>query len=259
MLSRTEGIVLKSSIYGEADLIVTYLTRDFGLIKVFAKSPRKTKSRFGSSLEPLTYSKISFIGKEDANLPRLTQSDIVMPFQQLRDDYASFIKLAEILELMVHFLPEREPNGKMFALLLRMLSKLKPGEQNALHYLFCKITFLSLAGYLPKLDSCGRCGSKTSEKPESRFCISHGSLICDSCKGDGAESIILSRSALKFYGSIIQWRFENIDRIKAPGPLVSEISGLIDSHIKYILAKPLKSVTFAEKTQKDYNPSKQRM
>ena len=47
MLQRTEGIVLRTTPYGEADLIVTYLTKDHGIIKVFAKSPRKIKSRFG--------------------------------------------------------------------------------------------------------------------------------------------------------------------------------------------------------------------
>ncbi len=253
MLSRTEGIVLRSSVYGEADLIVTYLTRDFGLLKAFAKSPRKTKSRFGSSLEPLTYSKLSFIGKEDASLPRLTQSDIIVPFHELRDDYKSFVRLAEILELMIHFLPEREPNGSMFALLLKMLSRLRPGDHNALYFLFCKIRFLSVAGYLPRLEACGRCGNRISGHADSRFYLSHGALICDSCRNDGAESIPLSRSALKFYGSILQWRFANIDRVKAPQPLIAEISNIVDSHIRYILARPLKSAAFVEKAGKDCN------
>ncbi|HTZ17878.1 MAG TPA: DNA repair protein RecO, partial [Dissulfurispiraceae bacterium] len=198
MLSRTEGIVLRSSVYGEADLIVTYLSRDFGLLKAFAKSPRKTKSRFGSSLEPLTYSRISFIGREDAGLPRLTQSDIIMSFHELRDDYECFVRLAEILELVTYFLPEREPNSSMFALLLQMLSKLRPGDRNSLYFLFCKIQFLSIAGYLPKLDACGRCGNKAFGNADGRFYVSHGALICDSCKNDGAESIGLSRSALRF-------------------------------------------------------------
>jgi DNA repair protein RecO (recombination protein O) len=247
LLSRTEGIVLKSSVYGEADLIVTYLTRDFGLLSAFAKSPRKIKSRFGSSLEPLTYAKISFIGKEDANLPRLTQSDIIVSFHHLRDDYACFVRLAEMLEMIIHFLPERELNGNMFALLLKMLSRLQPGERNDLYFLFCKIRFLGIAGYLPRLDACGRCGKRASEQAESRFYLSQGSLICDACKGDGTEAIALSRGSLKFYGSILQWGFANIDRVKAPAPLIAEIAHLIDAHIGYIVARPLKSAAFAEK------------
>lgn len=249
MLTRTEGIVLKSSVYGEADLIVTYLTRDCGLLKVFAKSPRKVKSRFGSSLEPLTYSRISFIGREDAGLPRLTQADIVMPFHLLREDYRCFVRLAEVLELIVHFLPEREPNGNMFGLLLRMLSKIRPGGSNDLNFLFYKIRFLELTGYLPKLDACGRCGTALSDGNGSRFYNAHGSLICPSCKG-GGEAVAVSGSALKFYRSIAQWRFAGIDRVRAPESLVSEITSLIDSHIRYILARPLKSDMFAEKTKK---------
>ena len=66
MLKRTEGIVLRTFPFGEADLIVTHLTPDLGIIKSFAKSSRKTRSRFGSSLEPLTRSRISLFGKEDA-------------------------------------------------------------------------------------------------------------------------------------------------------------------------------------------------
>src|SRR4030042_2109208 len=107
MLKRTEGIVLRTIPFGEADLIVTYLTPDFGIIKLFAKSPRKIKSRFGSSLEPLTESRMSFLGKEDAALPRLTQSDIVHPFRLLRDNLRCFLMLSEIIELTISFIPER--------------------------------------------------------------------------------------------------------------------------------------------------------
>src|SRR5512135_675860 len=117
MLKRTEGIVLKTFPFGDADLIVTYLTLNFGIIKLFAKSPRKIKSRFGSSLEPLTRARISFWGKEDAALPRLTQSDIIHPFQALRDDLNCFLRLLEIVELTINFIPERDINSKAYLLL----------------------------------------------------------------------------------------------------------------------------------------------
>ena len=102
MLQRTEGVVLRNIVFGEADLIVTYLTPDFGLLKLFAKSPRKIKSRFGSSLEPLTRTRISFWGKEDTALPRLTQSDIIHPFHLIRDTLNCFLKVLEIIELTIY-------------------------------------------------------------------------------------------------------------------------------------------------------------
>ena len=105
MLHRTEGIVLKNAPYGEADLFVTFLTLDFGIINAFAKSPRKVKSRFGSSLEPLTHSRLSFWGRENSRLPRLTQSDIITPFQDLREDLQCMLRLTSVLELTLDFLP----------------------------------------------------------------------------------------------------------------------------------------------------------
>ena len=71
---------------GEADLIVTHLTYDFRSYKYICQKPQKNKEQIRSSLEPLTCSKISFWGKEDTRLPRLTQSDIILSFQALRED-----------------------------------------------------------------------------------------------------------------------------------------------------------------------------
>ena len=124
MLHRTEGVVLRTIPFGDADLIVFFLTPDLGLLKTFAKSPLKTKSRFGSSLEPLTHSRIAFWGKENTTLPRLTQSDIIHSFQSIRDTLNCFLKVSEIIELTLQFIPEREANTKVYALFLHTLDNI---------------------------------------------------------------------------------------------------------------------------------------
>lgn len=266
MLKRTEGIVLKNSLFGEADLIVTYLTRDYGLLKVFAKSPRKIKSRFGSSLEPLTYSKISFMGKEDANLPRLTQSDIIKTFHTLRDDLRRLLDVSEMLELSLKFMPEREPHFAVFKLLLGTLNKLQSDCDNAMYLLYYKIKFLEISGYAPRLDMCGRCGTgirngeaekrRRGEKisPAHRpadspihFYVSQGSIICEKCIRDREGSIRLSDGTVRLYNSLIKWRLANINRVKAPAYMLSEIGHVINAHISYILgrSKQLRKENFA--------------
>ena len=237
MLKRTEGIVLKSAVFGEADLIVTYLTLDYGLLRAFARSPRKVKSRFGSSLEPLTYSRISFLGKEHANLPRLTQSDILRPFHVLRDDFKTLLHMTEVLELNLNFLPDHESHPDMFRLLLSALLKLEADRENPLYYLSYKIKFLEHAGYAPRLDACGRCGSRAGSRPHHYFFVTHGALMCPGCIEVRDTPIRVSESALKFYRSLFSWKFANLDRVKAPEALLSEISGVINSHIAYISGK----------------------
>lgn len=239
MLHRTEGIVLKSTPFGEADLIVIFLTLDFGLLKTFAKSPRKTKSRFGSSLEPLTHSKISFWGKEDANLPRLTQSDIIQPFQSIRNTMNCFLRVSEIIELTLNFLPEREVNKKAFSLLLNTLKRIEKDCNRTLSIIQYKIRFLDLMGYAPRLDGCARCG-----KFGYSFYMSQGSIICESCAKGMDAPIKLSPGAVKLYESLSKWDLSKIDRIMPSQALLSGLSSMMDNHIKYTLTKPLKSMAF---------------
>ncbi|MBI4690291.1 MAG: DNA repair protein RecO [Nitrospirae bacterium] len=235
MLKRTEGIVLKTIPIGEADLIVTYLTYDFGLIKAFAKSPRKIKSRFGSSLEPLTYSKISLWGKEYANLPRLTQSDIVMSFRCIREKLDCFLKVSEIIELTLTFLPEAEINKKIFMLLLNTLRTMEKDCNMLLTVIFYKVRFLDIVGYSPKLDGCARCG-----KSGFSFYISQGAIICEKCAKGMNSPIRLSPGSVKFYESLRSWNDSIIGRLKPSNSLLSELSGMINDHITYTLSRPLK-------------------
>jgi DNA repair protein RecO (recombination protein O) len=240
MIKKTEGIVLRNFPIGEADLIVTYISRDFGILKVFAKSPRKIKSRFGSSLEPLTYSKISFIGKEDANLPKLIQSDIIKPFQPLREDFKCFNLLSDVIKIILDLLPERECNIKVFKLFRDMLLRLEPDCRRAFYHLYLKIKLLEITGYLPMLYACGKCGEEigvnNSFKSLANFYPVHGSVICERCGSDLNNYIKISKGALIFFRSIIKWNSSNICRIKAPDLFISEIENIINAHIKYILS-----------------------
>ncbi len=260
MLTRTEGIVLKTIPYGEADLIVSYLTPDFGLLKTFAKSPRKIKSRFGSSLEPLTYSKISFWGREHASLPRLTQSDIIHSFYLLRERMDYFFKVLEIVEITVNFIQEMDANKKIFLLFLDTLKLIEEDYKNIKNYSNkengfktsdidllvnnYKVKFLKLSGFAPKIDSCGRCGGSSSN-----FYISQGSVLCEACvkessvlASDGLPSVIrLSLPVMKFYNTLMIWDTSKITRIKPSKNLLEELSNILNLHIKYIISKPLKA------------------
>jgi DNA repair protein RecO (recombination protein O) len=244
MLRRTEGIVLRTVPFSEADLIVTYLTSDFGLLKTFAKSPRKIKSRFGSSLEPLTHSRISFWSKEEATLPKLTQSDIIYSFQTIRDNLHCFLKVSEMIELTLHFLPERETNKKAFSLLLSTLHGIENilnqvQDNKDLRIIYYKIKFLELTGYAPKLDGCGRCGKKGYN-----FYMSHGSILCEVCAKGMSSPARLSSGTIKLYTNLLAWDVTKIKRIRPSNTLLSELSEAVDMHIEYILTRPLRSKSF---------------
>ena len=81
---RSKGIVLRSIRYGEADRILDLYTRDAGLVSIIAKGIRRTKSRFGGRLEPLSC--VDFLAYEGRTLDTVTQVEVLRSFQGVRED-----------------------------------------------------------------------------------------------------------------------------------------------------------------------------
>ncbi len=247
MITTTEGIVLKTLEFAEADLIVTYLTTDRGIIKSFAKSPRKTRSRFGSSLEPLTHVKLTLWGKEQSML-RITQSDILNSFYRLREDFRDFTNLSRLSEILISFIPEGTPNRKLFDFFLNMMSILQSPDlahRDALHLIF-QIRLLSLLGYAPHLKACGKCGAGSLD-----FFPDSGTVLCGKCSAashpDQNRSFKITGRSASFYSHSVDWQFSTSMRLRPSADTISELSSLLDGHLTRLLNRKLLSSEFLAK------------
>lgn len=245
MLTRTEGIVLRTQKYGEADLIVTYLTSDKGIIKAFAKSPRKTRSRFGSSLEPLTHARVSLWGKEQASLPKITQSDIISSFHQIRESFQDFVSVSKLVEILISLVPEGIPHKRLFSFFLNILHTIGSSEQgprDALH-LITRIRLLAAAGYAPRLNGCGKCGKESLD-----FYPDAGTILCGKCAGVSVKGrnpfIRVHDNTIRFYSHSIEWPVHISNRLKPRPEILSELSALLDRHLTHLLSKKLASSGF---------------
>lgn len=240
---RTEGIVLKTSTYSEADLLVTYLTADLGLKTAFAKSPRKPKSRFGASLEPFVYARISLMGREDAPLPRLTQSDIVHPFGGLRQELRSFLMACEAAELVLRLLHEGErADGCTFELFVQMLHTLED-DPTALMGLMLKVRLLAHLGYAPRLSGCGRCGEGAVE-----FYASHGAMLCPACMRKMGYNMAaprrMSPGGVRLFEALGAWELAKLKRLRAGAQMIEELNQVLKVHVEHLLQRPLNSQCF---------------
>src|SRR6184192_2460744 len=115
-LYKEQGIVLRTMRLGEADRIVTVLTQGTGKIRAVAKGIRKTRSKFGARLDPFTH--------VDLLLYKGRELDIITSFRELRGDYNRFTAGEMILEAADRVIEDREPNTRMFMLLLTSLRRL---------------------------------------------------------------------------------------------------------------------------------------
>jgi DNA repair protein RecO (recombination protein O) len=245
MIKKTEAIVLRTHHYGDADLIVTYLTPTRGIVKAFAKSPRKTKSRFGSSLEPLTHAYIALLGKEQSTMLRIIQSDIIHSFQGIRDNFDDFVYISRLVEILISFIPEGSGGQRLFTFFKNCLNMVATIEESfkQTYYLICLIRFLSFLGYAPSLNGCGRCGK------ESRlFSPSQGTILCGTCTQPDEKMIVLSPGALSLYKHILTWPYPALKRLRPSLPLLSELFSLIDEHITCLINKKLRTSEFSHTT-----------
>ena len=124
MIVKTESIVLNSFKYGETSKIVTLFTKDFGKIKVIAKGSRKTRNKFGSSLEPLSYCQVCFYRKPNTELYLLSDASHIIPLRKLQDSYnhlASGLIIAEAINITQDI---NEINTELFELSMESIKQL---------------------------------------------------------------------------------------------------------------------------------------
>ena len=158
-LYRDEAIVLRTHKLGEADRIITLLTRNHGLVRAVAKGVRRTTSRFGSRLEPFTHVDLQLA--EGRNLDIVTQAETLSPFSAgLGLDYDRYTAGTVMLETADRLVAEeKEPSVQQFLLLVGGLRAMVAGEHRPGQVLDSfLLRSLAVAGYAPSFEHCARCG-----------------------------------------------------------------------------------------------------
>jgi DNA repair protein RecO (recombination protein O) len=192
---RTEAIVLRSLRFSEADRILHLYTEDRGRIGAIAKGVRKTKSRFGARLEPLSHVEL-MLHEGAGELQTITGVELLHSHRAVREDtYRLNVGLIGA-EAMLRLFGEPEGNERAFAALARfleLLDEVPPAEgRPALDPLALsfQLKLLWLAGYLPHLTSCVECGAEGSLVG---FSARAGGAVCGA---HGAAALRLSPDGL---------------------------------------------------------------
>lgn len=157
-LKQSEAIVLRSYPMREADLLVTFFTRNEGKLRGVAKSAKKSKKRFGGALEPLTYVRVYWEERERHELTRIDSCDVLGSPLTETVDYHRAVALGYVGEMLDQLLPDREANDAVFRLAVAVLQNLKAGAiWMALTYF--DLWLVRLTGLLPELHACIECGA----------------------------------------------------------------------------------------------------
>ena len=124
MIQSTEAIVVASQKYGDSSKIVTFFTKDFGIIKAIAKGSLQIKSKFGSALEILSYVQINFYSKPEGHLQLLSDAEIVCPNYNLSKSFEHITIGFALCEVITKTLEENYRNPFIFNELVHSLNYL---------------------------------------------------------------------------------------------------------------------------------------
>ena len=175
-LYRDRGIVLRTYKLGEADRIVVLLTAEHGKVRAVAKGVRKTKSRFGGRLEPMSH--VSLLVYEGRELDVISQAESIDHFRALHEDLGALTRGIALLEAVDQVAQERHANLRLYQMLLGALKTLATGDSPLLVGAFYW-KLLAAEGLQPELDACVSCGSP---EPLVAFDLEEGGVLCRTCR-----------------------------------------------------------------------------
>ncbi|MBC8285733.1 MAG: DNA repair protein RecO [Nitrospinae bacterium] len=248
-LYKTRAIVLKSINLSESDRLVTFLTENHGKVKCVAKGARKVKNRFWGSLEPMSQIHLIYFGKENQNLYRLNQADILESFQCIRDDFGKLYKGVYFIELIDSMILEGHQDKRIFKLLEQTLAALKQQKELETLIRLFEIRLLSLSGYKPQMDHCVICKT-VSENGIFKFSFIQNGILCGNCSRRVSTDIQFSTGTRNYIKKLMEVEIKSCERIRIPKHQAEEIENVTHRLVLSHLGREPKSYPFIKNMAK---------
>jgi DNA repair protein RecO (recombination protein O) len=240
-LYRDTGVVLRVHKLGEADRIVTLITRRHGKVRAVAKGVRRTRSRFGARLEPFGHVDVQFY--TGRTLDVITQVETVDAFGiGLVGDYPRYTAGCAILETAERMaVEEGEPALRLYLLVTGALRSLAAGERDPSLVLDAfLLRAMAYAGWAPAIEECARCAEPG---PHRAFSVPAGGSVCARCRPSGSSSP--ARDTLELLAALLHGEWTHAEATAQPAR--REASGLVAALLQWHLERQLRSLPLVER------------
>lgn len=240
-LYRDEAIVLRTQKLGEADRIITLLTREHGRVRGVAKGVRRTKSKFGARLEPGSHIDIQlYTGR---TFDTVTQVESIENYgEAITDDYSRWTIAGAILEAAERFTShEHEPALQEFKLVTGAMKALADNKYDPSMILDAYLLrSLAVGGYAPSLSNCSKCDAPG---PHRYFSLVGGGSVCADCRP--SASATPAPETLKLMSDLISGNWESAMESELRNR--REANGLIAAYLQWHLERGLRSLQLVER------------
>lgn len=251
----TQALVLRTVDYGEADRVVTLLTRELGKISALARGARRSHKRFGAGLALFGVGEAGLVDKPGAELLTMESFAAARGFSRIGLDVTKVALGGYVSELVRELVPTRQPDEAVFRLALDVLTLLDEEEPRAEMMRVFELRLLEAVGLRPTLDHCLVCGEEAAagddDAPAVGFDPTRGGLVCAGCRSAGAGGRTLSsrghRLLVAAQALTVDALRGGVERVGLVGRDNIECRDVLAAFIEAHLGRPLKSVEFIHK------------
>lgn len=238
---RDEVVILRTHKLGEADRILTMLSRRHGKIRAVAKGVRRTSSRFGARLEPFMVADVQLYAGR--NLDIVQQAESLGSYgADIAGDYDRFTAASAMVETADR-LNEAEATPQQYLLLVGGLRSLSRGEHEARSTLDSYLLrAMALSGWAPSLGECARCGAPA---PHQTFVAQMGGMVCRDCAPTGSPRV--DPDTVVVLGALMSGDWPSVDA--ADQRASSRASGMIAAYAQWHLERGIRSLAQMETTR----------
>lgn len=191
---KSEAIILHSRTFLENDLLVDFLTPQFGRLTGIARHGRKSRKRFGTLLESCNVLELRY--RATGHFVSLEEATQALPLYHLRESLEQLSTSFYLIDLVRKVIPQGGVEGNLYHLLKRSLSALNQGNSLPQVVTEFERCFLEISGYEPQLTACLACGKKWQSEGHQKdqnnqefyFVFREGGLFCAECAPSGLPS-----------------------------------------------------------------------
>lgn len=200
-LFESESIVLKSYNLAEADRIVVFFTRQFGIVRGVAKGAKRLNSKFGSTLEPYSTVNLEYFHKDEHELVSIRNVELLRSVFHEASDAKFLGTFSYIADLLIAFSPPHDADETLYRMVSACIVSASNERSSYLAYrVYFELWLLRLGGYLPDWRSCRECG-KTIGANDNAYIRSGFHLACSDC-GERGPSPLISAGVREIFRNV---------------------------------------------------------
>lgn len=250
-MTKAEGIIIRTTDYGETNKIVTLYTGEFGKIGLMARGAKKPKSMLSSVCHVLFYGLCLF--NKGRGLGTLYQAESIKSFRTLFSDLEKTSYSALIVELLDRLTEESQPSPALYRLLKETLLLIEGGTDAAVMAAIFAVKMMRVAGIDPQVDRCIRCGNQ--EGPFS-FSVAGGGFLCRNCAAADPHAFPLSAAAARLFPVFRKVPVSRIGHVSVRKETIGEIEAVLAACFEQNAGIRLKAMRFIRQLAKFHPENK---